>query len=220
MDSAPVSFEPEPSEAEPEPDLHSNHRRGGQVRICSACATPWKPVAGSGGLNPGAWSRFDWTTHDSDLYYCQTAYASSTEQEAKKTAPADASDPTAGGCGGFAWSRLRTPLAIRGKYTDNYATTHVIQQALWTQTSMYGASAFNITTFDNTAKFLVAQNDVANAYNPGMWSRFDWTTYNSALWYCQVIYDAETAAQAGAAADDDATDPSSAGCGGFPWTAQ
>ncbi|MCU0693845.1 MAG: hypothetical protein MUF54_20855, partial [Polyangiaceae bacterium] len=50
MDSAPVSFEPEPSEAEPEPDLRSNHRRAGQFRICSAFATPWKSVVGSGGL--------------------------------------------------------------------------------------------------------------------------------------------------------------------------
>jgi hypothetical protein len=51
-DSASVCFEPEPSEAEPEPvpDLGSNHRRAGRLRICSVSATPGKSAMGSGGL--------------------------------------------------------------------------------------------------------------------------------------------------------------------------
>ncbi len=168
--------------------------------------------------NPGAWSRFDWTTHNDAVYFCQTAYAATSEQEARQNVAADPTDPTSGGCGGFAWSRLRAPLALRGTYTDNYGTTHVIQQALWTQTFATDLSAFNITAFDNAARFLVAQNDAANAYFPAQWSRFDWTRDDTALWYCQTVFDADTEAQARAAAAADATDPSSGGCGGFPWS--
>ncbi|MCU0690690.1 MAG: hypothetical protein MUF54_04750, partial [Polyangiaceae bacterium] len=52
-DSAPVSFEPEPSEAESETELRSKHRRAGQLRICSASVTAWKYVLASGGLEFG-----------------------------------------------------------------------------------------------------------------------------------------------------------------------
>ena len=56
--------------------------------------------------NPDQWSRFDW--HDdgmSGLWYCQTSYAASTEQEALDTTAADAAD-LAYGCGGFGWTNL------------------------------------------------------------------------------------------------------------------
>ncbi len=56
--------------------------------------------------NPSAYSRFDWVFVGPTLWYCQTAYAAPTLAEALATAPADASDPEAGGCGGFPWSRL------------------------------------------------------------------------------------------------------------------
>ncbi|MFT4979505.1 MAG: hypothetical protein ACI8S6_005416, partial [Myxococcota bacterium] len=57
--------------------------------------------------NPELWSRFDWTWHtDGTLYFCQTAYAAATEADARATPAADATDPTASGCGSFSWTSL------------------------------------------------------------------------------------------------------------------
>ncbi len=55
----------------------------------------------------GLWSRFDWTWHEGELWYCQTNYGAATEADALATAPADATDPTTTGCGGaYPWSKL------------------------------------------------------------------------------------------------------------------
>ena len=57
-------------------------------------------------FSPSLWSRFDWTQYQGGLYYCQTAYNAATEQAALDAPAADASNPPASGCGGFAWSKL------------------------------------------------------------------------------------------------------------------
>ncbi len=55
--------------------------------------------------NPELWSRFDWTWDtEGALYYCQSAYAAETEEEAIAAA-ADNQDLVAG-CSGFSWSKL------------------------------------------------------------------------------------------------------------------
>jgi hypothetical protein len=56
--------------------------------------------------NPCAWSRFDWTEADGALYYCTTAFNAVSEEAARATPAADASDPATQGCSGFAWSKL------------------------------------------------------------------------------------------------------------------
>jgi hypothetical protein len=81
-----------------------------------------------------------------------------------------------------------------------------------------GASVFRIVQVDNPHSFLIAQNDSGNKYNPGAWSRFDWTYDDSdVLWYCQTAYAAESqeAAQQTAAAD---ASNLAAGCSGFAWS--
>lgn len=56
------------------------------------------------------WSRFDWTWFDAgqgeSLYFCQIAYDAASEEAAMNAEAADPEDPTAGGCAGYAWSRL------------------------------------------------------------------------------------------------------------------
>ena len=59
--------------------------------------------------NPCLWSRFDFVFFGSELYFCQGTYDAVSEAEALAAQPADASDPTVGGCGNYPWSRL-TPL--------------------------------------------------------------------------------------------------------------
>jgi hypothetical protein len=59
----------------------------------------------SNAFSPCAWSRFDWTESEGDLYFCQSAFAAETEDAALETEPADATDLEKG-CSGFPWSQL------------------------------------------------------------------------------------------------------------------
>lgn len=56
--------------------------------------------------SPCLWSRFDWTVSGGELYYCMTAYAAASEEAARATPAADATDPATTGCGSFGWSKL------------------------------------------------------------------------------------------------------------------
>jgi hypothetical protein len=55
--------------------------------------------------SPCAWSRFDWTESEGDIYFCQSAFAAESEDAALETEPADAEDLEEG-CSGFPWSKL------------------------------------------------------------------------------------------------------------------
>jgi hypothetical protein len=164
--------------------------------------------------NPNLWSRFDWTRDaNGDLFYCQISYDAATEAAALAATGADRGDLSAG-CSGFAWSKLSEPLEIRGNWVDDYGFDHEITQTEWKTMG----SIFHITQFSNVADFAVAQNDAANAYNPNLWSRFDWTRDRGGdLFYCQIAYDAATEEAALAATGADRGDLST-GCSGFAWS--
>jgi len=57
-------------------------------------------------FSPSLWSRFDWTWFNEVLYFCQSSFDSESEEQAMAVGAADPMDPTTGGCGGFAWSKL------------------------------------------------------------------------------------------------------------------
>ena len=123
----------------------------------------------------------------SNLWYCQTAYAAETEEAAIATPEADATSPAEAGCGGFSWTQLNERLAIRGDYGDSWGGEHTITQTSWVS----GGASYTISQFDNEAQFIIAQNGDDNAYNPGLWSRFDWASRRK-FWYCQTAYAAES----------------------------
>jgi hypothetical protein len=106
------------------------------------------------------------------------------------------------------------PLEIIGTYIDEYSTTQIVTATEWSDS--YG-DVFHIRSYSNEQDFLLAQNDPANPYNGGLYSRFDWTTFNSDLYYCQSVYDAPDIATAEAGSAD-RTNPPASGCGGFNWT--
>ena len=106
-------------------------------------------------------------------------------------------------------------LAIAGTYTDDYAFTHVIDDEAWV---LGGDSRFDILDFSNEGRWIVARNATTNEWNPGAYSRFDWTLAGATLWYCQTAYAAPTLAEALATAPADASDPEAGGCGGSPWS--
>jgi hypothetical protein len=115
-------------------------------------------------------------------------------------------------------SDTNTPadLAIIGAYTDSYGGAHTITNDTWTQA--YGT--YHITQFDNADRYVIAENDAANGYAAGLWSRFDWfVDGDSGLWYCQTSYDAATEDDALGTPRADDSDIATTGCGGtFPWS--
>jgi len=180
----------------------------------------------------GKWSRFDWTWHDAGegrrLHYCQTSHDAQTEEAALAVPSADASDPTASGCGDFAWSSLsgaEPQLILAGLWSDNFGTRHAVDAASWTQETpgfpehTYG---FTLSQFSNAEMWLSAQNDADNPSGGGGWSRFDWTWFDAGegleLWYCQTAFEAASEEDALAAAQPDDTDPSAGGCGASTWS--
>jgi hypothetical protein len=126
------------------------------------------------------------------------------------------------GAGGEAGSASgpAEPLAICGEYADEFDTSYVITATSWTLT--YAGSdplASDITLYDNEEQYVVGRNDSANAFNPNLWSRFDWTQFDTALWVCQSAYDAPSEAAALATARPDDSDPSVDGsCGVGAWS--
>jgi hypothetical protein len=102
---------------------------------------------------------------------------------------------------------------LLGEYDDGFAA-HAVRADRW----RIGGDAFLYAFVDNEAGILVARNTLSNAFSPGLWSRFAWTTHDSRVWYCQVAFDAPTRDEAMAAANPDASDPASGGCSGFSWS--
>lgn len=104
-------------------------------------------------------------------------------------------------------------LAIDGKYQDEAMFEWTIADDLIT----LDTSLFHVQTYDNAARFIGAQNDAANPYNPNAFSRFDWTFSGADLYVCQTAYDKPSLADALATPAADGADLV-AGCGGFPWS--
>lgn len=109
------------------------------------------------------------------------------------------------------------PLAINGTYDDNFMSSWTITDSVITVGFMGSDSKFNVQDYDNAAFVIGAQNDASNMYNPGLFSRFDWTFSNTDLYVCQTAYDAPTLAAALATPAADSTDLAT-GCGGNPWS--
>ncbi len=110
------------------------------------------------------------------------------------------------------------PLEIIGVYADDYGTTHTITADVWTMDFGGEPYTFDVLQYDNAADYLVAQNGAGNGFNPGLYSRFDWATYQDEFYICQGTYDAASEAEAAAAEAPDPTDPTTGGCGGFSWS--
>jgi len=113
-------------------------------------------------------------------------------------------------------------LAINGSYLDGFGTSHTVTNTLWTQTyGQYTPSNFNVTSYDNDAGYVIAENDAGNDFNAGEFSRFDWfVDGDENIWYCQTTYTAATADDALATPRANDSDVTVSGCGdyNFSWT--
>ena len=108
-------------------------------------------------------------------------------------------------------------LEIIGSWQDDFGSSHVITNTSW---DSYDASTpVALTQYDNDGMYAVGQNHENDAFNPDLWSRFDWTwDADGDLWYCQSLFNgaSEDDALDAPAADD--ADPTTGGCGGFAWS--
>ncbi|MEM9538161.1 MAG: hypothetical protein AAGA60_01475 [Cyanobacteria bacterium P01_E01_bin.42] len=120
-----------------------------------------------------------------------------------------------------------TPKIV-GDYIDNYGGLQQISNTEWSMGSPDDPSLiFTYTSVDNKNKVIIAKNTKNSPKFSGKFSQFDWTyDKRGLLWYCQQVYDADTAKQAADRPYADTSDPCSGGCGirtdehpqGFPWS--
>jgi ABC-type Zn uptake system ZnuABC Zn-binding protein ZnuA len=99
-------------------------------------------------------------------------------------------------------------IAIEGNWVDEWGTNQTIDSDSW--------NSGTITQFDNSAMWAVAENG-EDSFNPGLWSKYDWTWDSEELYYCQSTFAAESEADALSANSANSSDLE-AGCGGFPWS--
>ena len=110
------------------------------------------------------------------------------------------------------------PIEIIGDYDDNWGMSHSVTADSWVMDGYGSISTFWFTSWDNDADMVVAQNDKANEWSPGLFSRMDWTEQGGALYFCQSVFDAASAEDAWTQPAADPSDPSSTGCGGYAWS--
>jgi hypothetical protein len=146
--------------------------------------------------NPGKYTLTDFHTTVGGFGYCQSIYNGEGAAATLLTSTASIYNGTnaASGCNGFGHTTMTSYALVlsndEGKYVDNYGGNHTIQSGVWTQ----GSSSYNIEAYGNN--WVLAQNAATNSWNPGKWSKFMFHTSGSGYGYCQVIYDAATAAAA------------------------
>jgi hypothetical protein len=103
-------------------------------------------------------------------------------------------------------------LEIVGEWETSWGATYVITDTSWVADKY----SYAITVYDNDADYFVAQNADTNFLDPGLWTRFDWTWDGDALYYCELVGNAASQAEAEAATEADRADLVE-GCGGGNW---
>lgn len=103
-----------------------------------------------------------------------------------------------------------------GSYSDNYGGSHTFSDTQWTDS---WGSTFTVIEKITLADCVIYQNGANNTYNPSKFSRVDFAEDSSNdLYYCQIAYDKDTAAEAKSVTTADRDDLTGAGCDGFAWS--
>ncbi len=116
-----------------------------------------------------------------------------------------------------------TGLAIKGVYKNTQNEVVTITEESVTQVGelggVYYTEVFLISQYSNAETWVAAQNSEDNSHYQGLWSRFDWTTYNEQLIYCHTVREAETEQEALDAPKADPVEYEGAVlCEGHPWS--
>ena len=109
-------------------------------------------------------------------------------------------------------------LEIAGNWQDEYGSTHAISDTQWVSSFGSASDTFIIAEYDNSQRYIVAQNAETNGFNMGLWSKFNWGYDDQGvLYYCQIAFAADTEEAALATTNADVNSLTT-GCSGFPWT--
>jgi hypothetical protein len=110
------------------------------------------------------------------------------------------------------------PELLRGRFVDDYGIRHVITDTSW---ALGGRDRYHIVAAFDSAQYLIAWNDSANASDPGKWARIDWLRLSGMPPYewafCLTAYQAGSRAEAEATPAADRVHPRT-GCNGFPFS--
>lgn len=110
------------------------------------------------------------------------------------------------------------PTLLIGRFVDDYGISHVITDTSW---SLGGRDRYRIVFSNDSAQYLIAQNDSSNIADPGKWTRIDWIPLANMPPYewafCLIEYQADSRAGAEANTAADREHPR-AGCNGFPFS--
>lgn len=112
-------------------------------------------------------------------------------------------------------------IAIAGVYEEDFGAgevaVHTITDETWLQESSFGDTLYHLDSWDNDARWAVAQGDETNDFAPGLYAKFTWLWESETLYYCTAVFDAASAEDAEAAPGGDESDLET-GCSGFPWS--
>jgi hypothetical protein len=164
------------------------------------------------------YSKLVWTEpSDGSWWYCTVDFGLESQEAALNTEKtADDSNPSEGGCGQFAWTRVRMPIELTGSYDTQFGTTETITATTWE----FGIEAA-IVDWDNEANWAVTQNPEDAETSPNAFNKVVWTEPDAqgAFYYCTVDFGLETE-EAARTTDKTADDsnPEESGCGEFAWT--
>jgi hypothetical protein len=165
-------------------------------------------------FNPNKFAKNVWTnTVDGNFYYCTIDFGFETLDAAKaSTKVADSTNPGQSGCGGFPWTKLLTPVEVRGTYTSNFGGMETITSTSWSGTEIVKAS--------NANNYVVLYSDAEAPFNPNTFAKVVWTEpVGGSFHYCFVDFGRTTLMAAETTTKTaDATNPDVGGCGGFSWT--
>ena len=155
------------------------------------------------------------TSGDASTSGNDTTAGPSDESGTETGADSSGDDDTTSGSSG------QESLEIGGAWIEDLGKgtiiDHIIDDASWAQNAPWGDSLFHIEDYDNEARWVVAQADEGNDFDPGLYNKFTWLWQDETLYYCTAIFDAETAEDAMAAPAGDEAELET-GCFGFPWS--
>lgn len=101
---------------------------------------------------------------------------------------------------------------------DDYGIQFTITDSLWTQ---HPNVKYHIISWDTTAQYLLARNDMKNPSDTGLFTRIDYTPLlkmEPFNWgFCLTVYKAKTIEEARSAASADRLNPKK-GCNGYPFS--
>src|SRR6478609_5106634 len=110
------------------------------------------------------------------------------------------------------------PAFVVGSFQDDYQNQFEISSSEWLQMPH---GRLHVTKWVPERRYLIAQNDSANRYAPGLWTRIDWVKLDGMHpweWaFCLSAYEAPTADSAEATHVVDPETPRT-GCNGYPYS--